>query len=642
MAQPAAFFRSVHFAAFVLCMAAFSAVVALRCAGALEWLELGAYDFLVSIQPRITDTPDIVLVEIGDMDIQNLGTWPITDENLSRILHILVRSGARAIGIDLFRDIPVPPGTADLEATFRGNRNIIVVQKFGVGGIDAPSSLKGTDQVAFNDILVDPGGTVRRGLLFLDDGRQVFSSFALRLALLYLGAQGIAPKPDPEFPDYLRLGRCTIRPFESGCGYVNADTRGYQFLLDFKEAPTSFPIISATELLSAETAPPVLAGKIVIIGISAQSVKDVFFAPYSRGLDPDAQVPGVVLHAHATNQLLRLALGQTSPIRTAGRAYEVLLICACCLAGGFFGLRSRSPVRLAALACGGPSMMVLLAYAAFLEGWWVPLVPPSAGFLGSAALVVAYTSKQERKQRNLLMKIFSSHVSPQVAELLWNQRQQLMDGARLKSRNVYATVLFADLRGFSSIAEKLDPMVLVDWLNSVMETLTRLVMEHGGMVDDYAGDGVKADFGLPLPRLNEEEIRTDAINSVRCALAMVRKMDELNDSWRSRGLPTVGLRVGICSGPVVAATIGSDRRVKFTSVGNVVNTASRLESYDKKNMPPCPTGTPCRILISQSTFQYIDGCFRVQKIGEAELAGQNQKTTIYSILGCIEAPADPT
>jgi len=122
----------------------------------------------------------------------------------------------------------------------------------------------------------------------------------------------------------------------------------------------------------------------------------------------------------------------------------------------------------------------------------------------------------------------------------------------------------------------MDPQALIDWLNTYHEAMAQLVMKHGGIVDEYSGDGLKADFGVPVPRTTEAEISQDAVNAVNCALAMKREIKRLNASWQERNLPTVNMRVGIFTGPVVAGSLGSTQRLKYTTIGNTVNIASRL------------------------------------------------------------------
>ena len=154
----------------------------------------------------------------------------------------------------------------------------------------------------------------------------------------------------------------------------------------------------------------------------------------------------------------------------------------------------------------------------------------------SAMTSTAIEHSREKGQRAVLMQLFSKHVSPQVAEALWEQREQFLEGGRPRSQSLIVTSMFTDLQGFSTISEKQDPEVLMKWLNTYMDMVTTTVMEHGGVVDDYFGDGVKINFGVPVPRTTEAEIGRDAINAVTCALAMEAKMVVLNETMASQGL----------------------------------------------------------------------------------------------------------
>jgi adenylate cyclase len=175
---------------------------------------------------------------------------------------------------------------------------------------------------------------------------------------------------------------------------------------------------------------------------------------------------------------------------------------------------------------------------------------------------------------------------------------------------------------------------LIDWLNTYMESMAGLIMKHDGVVDDYAGDGIKANFGVPLPRKNNEEIRVDAVNAVACALAMEKEMSRLNSIWCEKGLPAMGTRIGIFTGPVVAGLLGNSQRLKYTTIGDTVNTASRLESFDKE----IGKDAPCRILIGNTTLQFLGDSFLTERIGEVSLKGKDEKVSIHRVLG--ENPAN--
>ena len=614
----------------IICCLSFAGVMALRSNGHLENLELGAYDWFVRFNRGTSlSDPRIVIIEITENDILQLERWPITDAMAAETLSLLSSYKPRAIGFDIYRDIPVPPGTEELNTIFTENHNIISVMKFGSGGIPPPKVLAQSNQAGFNDFVVDPGGIVRRGLLFMDNGEIFSYSFSLLLALTYLQKEGINLEPDTTNPEYLRLGAATIPPFEKNDGgYINADARGYQYLLDFG-LDVPFTTFTLGDFLAGSISPDAFKEKIVLIGVTAQSVKDLFYTPYSRGITDEQQsVAGVFLHAQAVSQLLRISLGESRPVKTLVESSEVWWILLWSFIGGGVGFRLRSPWLFSLCGAIGVSVVWLITFFAFTLGWWIPSVPPVIAFLLSAALVTSFMSHQEKKKRQVIMQLFSKHVSPEVAASIWRQRDLFFSGGRPRSQKMAATVLFSDLQGYTGASERLAPQTLIEWLNMYLEAMADLLMDYGGVVDDYAGDGIKADFGVPVPRSSEADIKNDAVQAVRCAIAMGQKMERLNIEWKRNGLPEANLRIGILSGDVVAGVLGSSQRLKYTTVGDTVNTAARLESYDKKYV-----GDRCwRILIGDSTRQYLDSRFRVEFVGEVKLRGKDNKTAIYQVL----------
>jgi adenylate cyclase len=162
------------------------------------------------------------------------------------------------------------------------------------------------------------------------------------------------------------------------------------------------------------------------------------------------------------------------------------------------------------------------------------------------------------------------------------------------------------------------------------------VIEHGGVIDKYIGDSIMAIFGVPVPRTTEAEISQDAVNAVKCALAMERSLIELNNRWREQQLPTIGMRIGIFTGPLVAGCLGSVQRLEYTVIGDTVNTASRLESFEKDFFALDCLNSPCRIIIGEATLRRLGPQFKTQRIGEVSLKGKNQKMTVH----CVVAPDD--
>jgi adenylate cyclase len=501
--------------------------------------------------------------------------------------------------------------------------------------------MQGTEQVGFNDILVDPGGVVRRALLFLDDGQTSVAAFALRVALLYLAREGVVPEPSPDDPALLRLGRTTIRPLESyDGGYVDTDARGYQIMLDFAGGRRPFTSVRLSDLFEGSFDPAVLRDRIVLIGVTAESIKDDFFTPYSRGLGGNRQfMSGVAVHAHVASQLLRMSLSGHLPMASIAEWHEWVWVVAWSAAGAFLGLAVRSPWRFSVTVAGGFGVLAGFDFLIFLGGWWIPLVPAGLAWFASSGLLTAYMSHQERLQRAQLMQLFSRHVSKEVAASIWQQREQFADGGRPRPERMIVTALFTDLTGFTSVAESQAPEMLMDWLNQYMDAMAREVSRHGGVIRQYAGDAIVAIFGVPVARRDAAGIARDARNAVECALAMESALVALNRQWRAEGRPRSGMRIGIFTGPVVAGTLGSADRSEYVTVGDTMNTAYRLESYDKAFFAPDADARPCRTLIGETTLVHLDDEFETAPVGQLRLKGKEHTVGVHRLIGLRVSPA---
>lgn len=629
--------RSPLVAYLVLSNLVFGGILGLRALSGLESLELAAYDLCLRLRPDVAE-PDgrIVLIGATEADLQSYG-WPLRDKVLAQLLERLADDGPQVIGLDIYRDRPVPPGQQRLQNFLAHNRHTIVVTKFGdawEGRVAAPAALAGTDQVGFADVVPDTGGIVRRSLLFLDDGDTTAYAFPLRLALHYLAGQGIVPQPGSPDPEHLRLGDVTLPPLEpDDGGYVGADTRGYQILLDFAGAPPSgFRSYSLADVLTDRIQPQAIQNKVVIVGMAAESVKDYFYTPHGRGFNADERMFGITLHAHLVSQLLRSGMEDMPPVATIADQTEAAWIWSWTMLGGLLGLWARSVRWFSVSVMAGLLVLGLVCYLTFLQRWWIPTIPAALGWVLAAGLVTSYVSSQEKAQRATLMQLFSRYIPRSIAVSLWRQRDQFLSGGRPLSQRLTATVLFSDLRGFTSVSEQLEPQALMDWLNDYMETMARVVMQHGGIVDKFIGDAVMAVFGVPLARETDAEIQQDAVHAVDCAVAMESEVNRLNTLWKAQGRPTIGMRIGIFTGPLVAGSLGSSERMEYTTIGDTVNIASRLESLDKDLTDLDYASSACRTLIGETTMTCLNGKYRTQRVGVVRLKGRQAETAVYRVL----------
>jgi len=632
--------RSRAFAAIVASAVVFLVVGSLRELGALQPLELDAYDWHIRLQPRPPEPPPpIVLLTITEQDILNQGRWPIANGTLATVLERLDQHSPRAIGVDIYLDVAVPPGREQLDEVLRTHHRVVTVMKFPQGhrqGVPPPPVLAGTQQVGFTDMLADPSGIVRRGFLFMDDGVDLYFSLALRLALLYLEEEKIWPQADAEHPAFMRLGNTTFVPFESNDGgYVDADAGGYQFLIDYRDQPDIFPKITLTDFLNGNYDPSIIKDKIVLIGVTAESVKDEFFTPFSGASQHAQQIYGVALHGHIVSQLLRAALDGDAPFRVMQDDYELLWILVWTLLGGALGLLVRSPWRFALAAVGGVVLIAFIGHEFFVDGWWIPIVPPALAWIASAGLVTAYISSRERRERNQLMHLFSSHVSPALAGEIWAHRDEFADGGHPRPQRLTATVFFSDIVGFTSVSEGLTPPALMDWLDEYMSIMTPLVNDHGGVILRFIGDAIMAVFGIPVPSTTNEEIRQNAVNTVECALAMQEALAAHNRKLERRGLPTIGMRIGILTGPMVAGDLGSADRREYNVHGDTVNTAARIEGFRKESFVPDHLQQPCRILVGDATREIIADAYELEFMEDARLRGKAREIGIYRVWGRV-------
>ncbi len=533
----------------------FLLLLAVRAFGWLQPLELGAYDRFVrwraALQaPEMEASSRVALVRIRERDIDRF-QHPIADGDLARGLAAILAYQPRAVGVDLYRNLPVGSGRAELAALVAGDPRLAFIFRLpgqgpGGDGIPAPDFARDGGRAVVSDILPDSDGTVRRALVMMWDRDDVaHPSLAWWLALTYLAQEPtpIAPGPGQDADSSrtpIALGKGEIFRFESDDGgYVGADDGDYQVLLDFGYGAAGFPSASFSDVVDGKIDPALLRDRIVIVGTTAPSVKDDFWTPLSPAGASTEVTKGVEVHAQATDQFLRTALAGARPLRTLSESAETLWLLVWCLVWGIVGDRVRSPSRvLAAVALG----LALLAgsFPLFLLGWWTPVVPPALAWLGAGGLAAGLALSRERRDRALLDQMLAVHVSSPVRDRLWAERDRFLDEGRLRAQRTCVTVLMTDLEGFTSASEKLgDPGLVMRWLNEYMDAVVPVIEQHGGVVDGYWGDAIKADFGAPIPRETEEEIDRDAVNAVTCALAMADAMRALIPAL-ARARPAAG------------------------------------------------------------------------------------------------------
>ncbi|WNC44356.1 adenylate/guanylate cyclase domain-containing protein [Thermosynechococcus sp. GLH187] len=620
-------------------------VIGIREMGWLQPLELGAYDRLMQLRPMPGPDPRLLVVAVTEADIQRYRSLSLPDQIYAQALKQLLKHQPRAIGLDIYRDFAVPPGHEELNRLWLSSDRLFAVTKLGDATHPTirPSAALSADQVGFNDVTVDAGGIVRRSLLFLpDDQGNTLYSFSLRLALRYLADGGIEPRGSDADPNVMQLGQSIFTPLQpNDGGYVGADTAGYQIMLNYRGDQRAVTWVPLEDVLNGRVAPALIRDRVVLIGNIAESGKDFFYTPFSSGLRDNQRMAGVFIHAQMVGQFIDAGLGDRAVIWFWPNSVENVWIVLWALIGAILAWRVRHPLALAT-AVGTALLILLLAcYGLFLKLGWVPLVPPALTLLLGSGGVVTYTAQQAQQQRQMVMRLLGQNISPEIAAAMWERRDELLKDGKLPGQRLIATLLFTDLKGFSTISEGMEPEELFNWLNAYLEKVADVVQSYHGVINKFTGDGIMAVFGVPIKRTSREGIAIDARNAVDCALALGQLLEELNREWAAQGLPQVMMRAGIYTGPIVVGSLGSKNRLEYGVIGDSVNTASRLESVDKHRQP-----SPCRILVAQETLEYLGDRYEVEAWGPLELKGKERKIQVFRILGVREglaiAPNQPT
>ncbi|MBD1809421.1 CHASE2 domain-containing protein [Microcoleus sp. FACHB-SPT15] len=373
----------------------------------LEPWELSAYDRLLQLRPALPPDPRLLVVTITEADIQSQEKWPLTDAVVNQLLTKLEQYEPAVIGLDIYRDFPQQPGNAELSAKLQKSDRIIPVCKISdaeTPGTPPPPSVP-VERVGFADIAIDPNGIVRRGLLFLEppDSSRCSSpsSFSFQLAQKYLETKGIQPELTKDKEPQLKFGNIVFKKLSpTDGGYQNADSGGYQILLNYRSSNTNSlaQSVTLTDVLNNRIDASWVKNRIVLIGVTAPSIDDAFFTPYSSQERLLRKMPGVVVHGQIVSQLLSAVLDGRPLFWFWSDWVEGLWIFGWSLVGGVLVLVIRHPGRLVLVELGALGLLLGTSILLFFESGWIPVVAPILGLIASGTSVLAYSAYQRHQE----------------------------------------------------------------------------------------------------------------------------------------------------------------------------------------------------------------------------------------------------
>ncbi|MBI3362426.1 MAG: adenylate/guanylate cyclase domain-containing protein [Chloroflexi bacterium] len=541
--------------------------------GVFEVLDLRATDFAFFLRGRRQPESPVVILAIDEESFRQSGyQWPWPRSYIARIISAVAAQKPAAIVLDIFfyEEASNPADDHALAEAMLKAGNVILADDINVvdtGGYKfeqlrqpIPSLVSTAAALGLANVERDTDGFVRRLLIYKSFQGEVQYSWAAQAVAHYLGL----PLPADPQPHGFNLGDRLVR------------LNQHYLIVNFDGPKYSFPqTYSAYQALTGEI-PVSLTGKIVLLGAYDESLHDTYPTPFEGARRP---MPGVEINAHAIDTILsERYLDRWPPLFNA--------LAALLLGAVGFGLSRTRRVSLSlGLAVGLAGLTLVVWFGAFLAfGLELGLTG------GVVALAVGYVvptverAITEERERRRLKSTFERFVPPAVIDDLLEHEAQ----SALRGRRTELTVLFSDIRGFTTLSEQITPEEVVAILNEYLGAMTELIFKYGGTVDKYEGDAILAFWGAPFANPDDPRRAVRAAYEMRLALARLR------DKW---GRPGFDIGIGLNTGEAFVGTIGSLKRLNYTCIGDTVNLSSRIQNLTKDLRAP--------VLLSDSTYERV-------------------------------------
>jgi len=601
-------------------------------------IELQTYDVRVVATARPSaPSPTVTLIAIDNESIRRMeplvGRWPWPRLVHAAVIDYLAAAGAKVIGYDVLlpeRDIRKFM-VADTEWTGQESDAALVESTMKAGNVvhiadaSSPELLEperalsvNLDAPALNPRVPDVGcvepkpvltppfpalslaargighslfpldsdGPLRRVSPVIKIGDRAIPSFALSTTIAFGATPSIEARIDA-------TGNCTVMiPWR---GPRENTFTSYGFYDVF---------YSQQQLLEGQKPgidPSLFKDRIVIVGATAEGLKDIFTTPFP------GEISGPEVHANIVDAFL----SNRSIVPAPTWVTFALVIAAAAIVGisGAF-LNAWWTGAVVALAA---ALFAWQSVALFARGSWIPVTVPMLTLIFAFVGDLAWKYVVEGREKRQVKKLFSRYVSKDVYDqLLANPSLAALGGARR-----HMTVLFSDIRGFTTMSEKGSPEDVVSQLNELFTRMVRVVFAHRGTVDKFVGDMIMALYGAPLDDEDHAE------HAVQTALAMITTLHELNREWAAQGKPQLDIGIGINTGDMIAGNVGSDTIMSYTVIGDAVNLGARLESLNKDY------GT--RIIISDATRARLKGRYDIHPLGDVVVKGKSKPVAIFEV-----------
>ncbi len=462
-----------------------------------------------------------------------------------------------------------------------------------------------SQQFGFFNASPDTDGVVRQLRMLHKYHGKLIPALSLAVAARYNDSE-IRPMNGLIYPGHTISGVQIGSDDEDNPILVPTDDRGHVIINYYKDPIDYFPVYSVADFVDGTISPEVYKGKVVIFGMTALGLYDQPPTPFAE------RTPGVFTHAAAIQSMLDNRHIIRPEFITGLELIGFLLLGA--VIG--LGLPRLSPVSgTIAIIVFAVGFVTLDISVIFPNGYWLKVVPPVTQAVLSLMGIYVHGFLTEGREKLKIRKAFQFYLTKSVVDEMLKEPGKLQLGGERKT----CTVLFSDIRGFTSISELLTPEQLSNLLNEYLTPMTNLVFKYDGTLDKYMGDAIMAIFGAPVAY--EDHAR----RSCFAAIEMMEELAVLQEGWRERGVPELDIGIGLNTGPMSVGNMGSEVRFDYTVMGDNVNLGSRLEGINKQY------GT--NIIISEYTYAAAKEHIHVREIDSVRVKGRREPVVIFELLG---------
>lgn len=572
-----------------------------------EWrpLEQLGYDTLFQVRnskilPHPSWNKRIAVIAIDEASLQKYGRFPWTRDRYVQLLNALKSSRPLVIGFDVLFVEPTADDQQFANAISTIG-NVVLARAADEKGLPLePVPILKSASSGVGHILHQPelDGISRRATLFAAQQ----PSLGLAMLQVYNTGNQLLPRSSKQSPPL-------VLPHSRG-------SKGLEHVwLNWPGKTESLPTYSFADVVEGKVPKEAFANKFVLVGTKA-----IALDPIITPLNHNPPSNGVYLHAAVIDNLLESRFLEPLQGWTV-----ILLLLIISLATSWLFSRSgpKGRVLLTLLLSSSWFVVALLLFS--FARIWMPIAAP----VGTILLTGVGVQLREQQEKQQIMSLFGKLLAPETAQLIWQRKQEIFQSGELQAQEMVATVLFMDIRGFTTISENLSPSKLLGWLNQYLEAMSDCIMDHGGVIDKYIGDAIMAVFGIPFAHTTSSEIQQDVLNAIAASIAMHERLQQLNQHLEAKGLPLIQFGIGIHTGVVVTGSVGSSRRLNYSVIGDTVNVAARLEAMNKE----VKEDNPYHLLVTGETYDYVREHYQAKPVKSIQLRGREKETVICAILG---------